>query len=125
MAEQIGPGSLKVVVASSPDRSLREPVEAALRARCRANDVRHLLADTFLVHTEASTAEIRDWLAPRFGGQRDFGNALKLSVYSNTPYCLAAIFQVVPRSGLSAELARDCQASNIKLARTAGRIEII
>ena len=31
-----------------------------------------------------------------FGGQRNFGNALKLSVYSNTPYGLAAIFQAVP-----------------------------
>ncbi len=41
-------------------------------------------------------ALVLDWLAPRFGGQRDFGSALKLSVYSNTPYCLAAIFQVVP-----------------------------
>ena len=41
-------------------------------------------------------ALVLDWLAPRFGGQRNFDNALKLSVYSNTPYCLAAIFQLVP-----------------------------
>jgi Yip1 domain len=41
-------------------------------------------------------ALITDWLAPRFGGQRDFGNALKLSIYCNTPYCLAGIFLMIP-----------------------------
>jgi hypothetical protein len=41
-------------------------------------------------------ALITDWLAPRFGGQRDFGNALKLSIYCNTPYCLASIFVLIP-----------------------------
>jgi len=35
-------------------------------------------------------------LAPIFGGQKNFANALKLSVYSNTPYCLAGIFTFVP-----------------------------
>jgi hypothetical protein len=45
-------------------------------------------------------ALVLDWLAPRFGGQRNFGSALKLSVYSNTPYCLAAIFQAVPALSL-------------------------
>jgi hypothetical protein len=41
-------------------------------------------------------ALITDWLAPRFGGRRDFGNALKLSIYCNTPYCLASIFVLIP-----------------------------
>ena len=67
MAEQIGPGSLKLVVAGSAERSLREPVEVALREHCGENDVRCLHADTFLVHSDASTAEIRDWLAPLLG----------------------------------------------------------
>jgi hypothetical protein len=35
-------------------------------------------------------------LAPTFGGQKNFGNALKLSVYSNTPYCVASVFALVP-----------------------------
>jgi hypothetical protein len=64
VAEQIGPGTLKLVVISSGNRSLREQIEALLRAHCRANDVRRLQDETFLVHTEASTAEVRDWLAP-------------------------------------------------------------
>jgi len=64
VAEQIGPGSLKLVVACSADRSLRDAIEPTLRERCGANDVRHLHADTFLVHSEASTAEVRDWLTP-------------------------------------------------------------
>ena len=64
MAEQIGPGSLKLIVASSPDRSVCEAIQAALRTRCRANDVRQLSSEVFLAYTEASAAEIRDWLAP-------------------------------------------------------------
>jgi hypothetical protein len=35
-------------------------------------------------------------LAPRFGGTRNFSNALKLSVYSNTPLWLAGIFLLIP-----------------------------
>jgi len=41
-------------------------------------------------------AQVADWLAPKFGGRKDFGSALKLSVYSNTPYCLASVFSLVP-----------------------------
>ena len=62
--EEIGPGSLTLVVACSAVRPLGKAIEAVLRAHCRPNGVRHLHGDTFLVHTEASTAEIRDWLAP-------------------------------------------------------------
>jgi hypothetical protein len=35
-------------------------------------------------------------LAPRFGGQKNFSNALKLSVYSHTPLWLAGIFLLIP-----------------------------
>ena len=38
-------------------------------------------------------------LAPSFGGEKNFGSALKLTVYSFTPAWLAGIFLVVP--GLS------------------------
>jgi hypothetical protein len=35
-------------------------------------------------------------LAPRFGGQKNFSNSLKLSVYSHTPLWLAGIFLLIP-----------------------------
>jgi hypothetical protein len=41
-------------------------------------------------------ALIIDLLAPAFGGQKDFDNALKLAVYSNTPVWLAGIFLLLP-----------------------------
>ena len=64
MADRVGPGSLKCVIGWSPHRSLREPLEAALRARMSPADVRHLHGDAFLVYTEASTSDVRDWLTP-------------------------------------------------------------
>src|SRR5439155_18721488 len=44
-------------------------------------------------------ALIIDALAPTFGAQKGFPNALKLSVYSYTPFWLAGIFLLIP--GLS------------------------
>lgn len=41
-------------------------------------------------------AAVIDLLAPRFGGKKNFGNAVKLSVYSHTPLWLAGIFLLVP-----------------------------
>jgi hypothetical protein len=41
-------------------------------------------------------AGVIDLLAPRFGGKKNFANALKLSVYSHTPLWLAGIFLLVP-----------------------------
>ena len=41
-------------------------------------------------------ALIADALAPRFGGQQNFANALKLTVYSYTPGWLAGIFAIIP-----------------------------
>jgi Yip1 domain len=41
-------------------------------------------------------ALIIELLAPLFGGQRNFGSALKLAVYSYTPLWLAGIFLVLP-----------------------------
>lgn len=60
----IASGSLKCVVGCSPQRSLREPIEAALRAHAGAEEVRHLHSDAFVVYTNAEPAAIRDWLAP-------------------------------------------------------------
>ncbi|HXW47911.1 MAG TPA: Yip1 family protein, partial [Xanthobacteraceae bacterium] len=39
---------------------------------------------------------IIDFLAPLFGGQRNFNNAFKLAVYSFTPVWIAGIFLVLP-----------------------------
>jgi hypothetical protein len=44
-------------------------------------------------------AGVINLLAPRFGGKKNFRNAVKLSVYSHTPLWLAGIFLLVP--GLS------------------------
>ncbi len=41
-------------------------------------------------------AGVIDLLAPKFGGQKNFANALKLSVYSHTPVWLAGIFLLIP-----------------------------
>jgi hypothetical protein len=41
-------------------------------------------------------AGVIDLLAPRFGGKKNFLNALKLSVYSHTPLWLAGVFLLIP-----------------------------
>jgi len=41
-------------------------------------------------------ALIVDALAPTFGAQKNFPNALKLTVYSYTPFWLAGIFMLIP-----------------------------
>lgn len=41
-------------------------------------------------------ALIVDALAPSFGAQKNFANALKLTVYSYTPVWLAGIFMLIP-----------------------------
>ncbi|MGE0749108.1 MAG: Yip1 family protein [Variibacter sp.] len=44
-------------------------------------------------------AWVIDMLAPRFGGQNNFANALRVSSYFPTPFWLAGIFSILP--GLS------------------------
>jgi hypothetical protein len=58
---RIGPGSLKCVTAWSDDRSLRELMEETLRAHVRAEHIRHLYDQVFLIYTDAETAAIRGW----------------------------------------------------------------
>jgi Yip1-like protein len=41
-------------------------------------------------------AGVIDLLAPKFGGEKNFANAVKLSVYSHTPLWLAGIFLLIP-----------------------------
>jgi len=42
-----------------------------------------------------AVAIIIDQLAPQFGGQKDFASALKVTVYSFTPYWVAGICQMI------------------------------
>ena len=42
-----------------------------------------------------AVAIITDQLAPRFGGQKDFANALKVMVYAFTPYWVLGICQMI------------------------------
>ena len=42
-----------------------------------------------------AVAIIIDQLAPRFGGRKDFANALKVAVYGFTPYWVGGIFQLI------------------------------
>jgi hypothetical protein len=44
-------------------------------------------------------ALLTDLLAPTFGGQKNFENALKLTVYSYTPAWLVGVFLLVPALG--------------------------
>ena len=48
----IAPGSLKCVTVCSSTRPLLPPIEAALRSRLSAADVRRLGESALLVHTE-------------------------------------------------------------------------
>jgi hypothetical protein len=67
VSERLGPGSLKIIVTSSPTRTLRDAIDAALRAHVRGEDI-HAIADgALLVHAEAGAGALRDLLAPLLG----------------------------------------------------------
>ena len=65
MSDAVGPGSLKLVAAASPERALSDIVERELASRAGADGMRRLPGDAFIVYTDASAAEVRDWLTPR------------------------------------------------------------
>jgi hypothetical protein len=64
--DEVGTGSLKLVSGYSPHRSLRGIIEQTLIERVGANDVRYLHGRVFLVHTDAESEAIRDWLRAVF-----------------------------------------------------------
>jgi hypothetical protein len=64
--DPVGSGSLKLVAVDAPKEVLRR-VEAALRQRTGAPDVRRVAGAWFFVHSEAEPADIRDSLAPLLG----------------------------------------------------------
>lgn len=57
MTDEIGPGTLKLIVASSPEAAAA--AESAVRARVRGADVRRL-GDALLAYTDARPDELRD-----------------------------------------------------------------
>ena len=62
--DETGPGSLKCVIGSSPTRALAEILLPALGAHVVARNIYHLHGETIIVHTDAETATIREWLTP-------------------------------------------------------------
>jgi hypothetical protein len=63
---KIGAGTLKCIVFRA-DAFRRQAIHDAVRSRVGAEDIREIDTETMLVFTEASTAEIRDWLAAAGG----------------------------------------------------------
>jgi len=63
MTDVVGPGSLKLVVAHSPIRSLDDLISNALTARAGVNDVRRFSDHAHLVFTDAEPSDIRSWLS--------------------------------------------------------------
>jgi hypothetical protein len=80
-------GSSIVGVTVAPMGTFRVPLFAGLLGAVIA----YLLSFVIVY----AVAIIIDQLAPRFGGQKDFANALRLTVYCFTPYWVAGIFQLV------------------------------
>jgi hypothetical protein len=64
------------------------PIESAL--------VRAIVSYAVTLAMVYIIASVIDLLAPRFGGKKNFPNALKLSVYSHTPLWLAGVFLLIP-----------------------------
>jgi hypothetical protein len=60
---EIGPGSLKCVIAWSERRNLCSLVLDAVAARIGEEQLRRLGDDSFAVYTPATTAHLRDWAA--------------------------------------------------------------
>lgn len=63
--DDVGPGALHLVSASSPRRAMRDVIEQALLATSPAADVRHLYGDTFVVFADSTPSELRDRIAER------------------------------------------------------------
>jgi hypothetical protein len=62
----IGPGTLKCIV-FRVHALAREAIYSALRSRVAEDDLRPIDSETILAFTEATPAQIRDWLAKAGG----------------------------------------------------------
>ena len=65
--DEIGPGTLKCVVGHSPSRPLRSLIAEILGPHVRDQDIRHLSDDALLAYSDASAADLRDWIAAQLG----------------------------------------------------------
>jgi len=63
------------------------PIESAL--------VRAIVSYAVTLAMVYIIASVIDLLAPRFGGRKDFANALKVAVYCFTPYWVGGIFGLI------------------------------
>lgn len=72
------------------------PTVGTIRLGIGAGIVNAILTYVLAFVISYLVALIADGLAPTFGGQKNFANALKLTVYSYTPGWLAGIFTIVP-----------------------------
>ncbi len=84
-------GTALVGVSGGPLGTIRVPIFLALFTS--------VLGYVFSFVIVYVIALLIDALAPTFGGQKNFDQALKLSAYSYTPFWLAGIFMVIPRLG--------------------------
>jgi len=62
VADDTGPGTLKLAIGVSATRDLGAPFEAALRRHAPTHNVRGLSAHAAFVFTEAPVDEVRSWL---------------------------------------------------------------
>jgi hypothetical protein len=72
------------------------PNSGTLRVPLVAGLFNALLGYVFAFIVVYIMALVIDAMAPRFEGQRNFPNALRLAVYGSTPMWLAGIFMVIP-----------------------------
>src|SRR5205823_5285993 len=79
---------MSVVGVSTPAGTMRVPLAAGL-----FNALFAYVLTFVMVYVMAL---IVDALAPTFAGEKNFANALRLSVYSCTPLWLAGIFMIIP-----------------------------
>ncbi len=76
-----------IIGVSGPAGTIRVPLFAGLLGAVMA----YVLSFAIVY----AVAIVVDQLAPRFGGQKDFANALKVTVYAFTPYWMLGICQLI------------------------------
>ena len=107
---RIAPGS------NSPPERWPRPLVTAAASRARYPEVAHFIGQSLVARSAPIVpnlvravvvyavafamvyiiAGVIDLLAPRFGVEKNFPNAVKLSAYSHTPLWLAGIFLLIP-----------------------------
>ena len=83
-------------IAAADSEDTRDPGELAGSAPIVSNLVRAVVVYAVAFAMVYIIAGVIDLLAPRFGAERNFPSAVKLSAYSHTPLWLAGIFLLIP-----------------------------